>query len=237
MLATDGVTLVALCVASNSTHGSIQIGILPPTATGNSNLQGGLVADLNNGVFTFIAPPGGALVADSVDVTVANVSATATIQSAGTPTDFDLLAGISLGVPILTLPTKIHLTNGSPVDLGPTCFIGSDMDPMVLHPANIDLSGAMLSLESFNPDGTLNPTGILGALVVSGTVQGDSTFAVPVSQGCQGLEPVIDALVGLPSPSGMNVLVLEDASSSLVLPQVPLTGQQFADAWHTAFGN
>jgi hypothetical protein len=29
--------------------------------------------------------------------------------------------------------------------------------------------------------------------------------------------------------------VLDDASSALVLPSVPLTGQQFSDAWHTAF--
>jgi hypothetical protein len=237
MLATDGVNLVSICLASNSTHGSIQIGILPPTLTGNSNLQGGLVGDLNTGVFTFIAPPGGALVGDSVDVTVGGLSSTATVESAGVPTDFDLLAGLSVGVPILTLPTKIHLVGQPPLDLGPNCFIGSEMDPMVLHPANTDVSNAMLSFDSFDADGTINPDGILAALVVSGTVQGDSTFAVPVAQGCAGLEAVINALVGLPSPSGMNVLVLDDASSALVLPNVPLTGQQFADAWHTAFGN
>jgi hypothetical protein len=36
-----GTTLLSLCVASNSSHGSIKIGTLPPTPTGNSNLQGG----------------------------------------------------------------------------------------------------------------------------------------------------------------------------------------------------
>jgi len=237
MLATDGVNLVALCLTSNSTHGSIQIGILPPTLTGNSNLQGGLVGDLGSGVFTFIPPAGGALVGDSVDVTVGPLSSTATVQSAGTPTDFDLLAGLSVGVPILTLPTKIHLVGQPPLDLGTNCFIGSDMDPMVLHPANTDVSGAVLSFDSFDADGTINPDGILSALVVSNTVQGDSTFAVPVAQNCNGLEATLDAVVGLPSPSGANDLVLDDASSALVLPNVPLTGQQFADAWHTAFGN
>ncbi len=237
MLATDGVNLISLCLASNSTHGSIQIGVLPPTLTGNSNLQGGLVGDLNTGVFTFIPPPGGALVGDPVDVTVGAVSAIATVESAGTPTDFDLFAGLSVGVPILTLPTKIHLTNGSPADLGPNCFIGSEMDPMVLHPANIDISGAMLSFESFDADGTINPDGILSALVVTGTVQGDDTFAVPVAQGCNGLDNLVNALVGLPSPSGMNHLVLDDASSALVLPTGAMTGQQFADAWHTGFGD
>jgi hypothetical protein len=239
MLATDGVILASLCVASNSTHGSITIGSLPPTTTGNSNLQGGLVADLNNGVFTFIAPPAGSLVADPATVTVGGVTVTATVQSAGTPTDFDLFAGISLGVPIITLPIKIHLVGQTPVgDLGPNCFIGSDQDPIVLHPANTDISNAMLSFDSFDPDGTPNPNGVLAALVVSGTVQGDSTFAVPGAQGCGvngSLDPVVNAVVGLPSPAGANVLVLDDASSALVLPSVPLTGQQFSDAWHTAF--
>jgi len=51
-----------------------------------------------------------------------------------------------------------------------------------------------------------------------------------------GLESVIDALVGLPSPSGMNHLVLNDASSALALPSTPMTGQQFASAWHAGLG-
>ena len=121
MLATDGVTLASLCVASNSTHGSITIGTLPPTITGNSNLQGGLVADLNNGIFTFIGALGGSLIADPATVTAGGVTVLATVESAGTPTDFDLLAGISLGMPIVTLPIKIHLVSQTMgVDLGPT---------------------------------------------------------------------------------------------------------------------
>src|SRR5262249_55047068 len=115
-------------------------------------------------------------------------------------------------------------------------FSGSQQAPMVLPPANTDISNAMLSITQFDPDGTPNPNGALGALVVSGTVQGDSTFAVPVAQGCGGVEPIINSLVGLPSPSGANHLVLDDASSSIALPNVPMTGQQFAAAWHTAFG-
>jgi sugar lactone lactonase YvrE len=233
MLATDGVNTVSLCVTSNSTHGSIQLGILPGTETGNSNLQGGLVADFNTGEFTFISPAGGALVGDPVEVTVMNLSATATVESAGTPTDFDLLAGLSVGVPILTLPAKIHLENEL---VGPNCYIGSEMDPMVLHPANTNIDNAMLNTQTFDPDGTPNPDGPLGTLEVTGLVQGDSTFAVPVAQDCNGLDDLINTLVGLPSPSGANNLVLDDASSLLVLPNGTMTGQEFADAWHTGFG-
>jgi hypothetical protein len=85
-------------------------------------------------------------------------------------------------------------------------------------------------------------------LIVGGLVQGDDTFAVPGATGCGpngdgSLDVVVNAVVGLPSPSGANHLVLDDASSSLALPAsglsgsgTILTGQQFADDWHVAFG-
>jgi hypothetical protein len=38
------------------------------------------------------------------------------------------------------------------------------------------------------------------------------------------------------APSGANHLVLDDALSALALPSSVLTGQQFADDWHIAFG-
>jgi hypothetical protein len=243
MLATDGgVTTLPLCLASNSTHGSITIGILPPTVTGNSNLQGGLVLDESTFVFTFIAPPAGSLIADPATVTAGGVTVTATVESAGTPSDFDLIAGLSLGVPIITLPVKIHLQSmpGAAVDLGPSCFIGSEQTPIVLHPENTDLTNVQAKFESFDPDGTPDPNGPLFTIVVSGTVQGDNTFAVPGASGCGpngdgSLNVVVNAVVGLPSPSGANHLVLDDASSALAAPNVVMTGQQFSDDWHLAF--
>lgn len=200
---------------------------------------GWLVAGLNAAVFTVIAPIDGALAADPVDTMIGTAVITATVESAGTPTDFDLLAGIEVGRPILTLPVKIHLV-GQNIDLGPNCYIGSEADPIVLHPANTDISNAMAEFVSFDPDGTPNPNGPLSALIVTGTTQGDSTFSVPVATGCGpngdgSLDAVINALVGLPSPSGNNVLVLEDAGSALALPAVPLTGAEFAAFWHSAF--
>jgi hypothetical protein len=249
MLATDGVNLLSSCVASNSTHGSITIGTTN-TLTGNSNLQIGAVADFSTGVFTAIAPPAGALVGDPVQVTAGGVTVTATVESAGAPTDFDLGAGLSVGAPIITLPVKIHLESlpGAAVDLGPSCFIGSEQDPIVLHPENTDISNATLSFDTFHPDGTQDPNGELLSLIVGGLVQGDDTFAVPGASGCGPngdgtLDPVVNAVVGLPSPSGANHLVLDDASSLLAVPASALsgsgtilTGQQFADDWHVAFG-
>jgi len=246
MLATDGVSLLSSCVASNSTHGSITIGTTN-TLTGNSNLQFGAVADFNTGVFTAIGSPTGALVGDPVQVTAGGITVIATVESAGAPTDFDLSAGLGVGAPILTLPVRIHLV-GQSVDLGPSCFIGTLQDPIVLHPANTDVSNAQLFINTFDPDGTADPNGELLSLVVAGLVQGDDTFAVPGATGCGpngdgSLDAAVNAVVGLPSPSGANHLVLNDASSSLALPAFaltgtgsPLTGQGFANDWHVAFG-
>jgi hypothetical protein len=237
MLATDGSTTIAVCLASNSTHGSIKVGNTT-TVTGNSNLQVGLV--VANGAFTVIGPPGGALVAASAQVTAGGQTVIATVESAGVPSNFNFIAGIEIGVPIITIPVKIHLESlpGAAIDLGPSCFIGSDQSPILLNPENTDLSGASAKFESFDPDGTPDPAGPLQTIVVSGAVQGDSTFAVPGAQGCGtngSLDVVVNAVAGLPSPSGNNNVVLDDASSALaLLPNQ--SGQQFAHDWHAVFG-
>jgi DNA-binding beta-propeller fold protein YncE len=242
MLATDSTNTGSFCVASNSTHGSIKIGNLPTTPTANTNLQIGLAGQLDGPI---VAPPGGALVADPVQITGTPVgTVTAVTQSAGAPSNFNLFAGISTGVPIITLPTKIQLQNPA---LGPSCYIGSDQDPIVLQPSNTDLSQAEIHqaglLEPFDENGVPNLTGPLTSLVSTGAVQGDDTFAVPGANGCGpngSLDPVVDAVVGLPSPSGNNHLVLDDATSALSFPGFgfgnALTGEEVAAAWHVGFG-
>jgi hypothetical protein len=247
MLAADGVNNFELCLGSNSTHGSIKIGNLPTQTTGSTNLQAGLVGPSADQL-TVIAPAGGALVADPVQITGTPVGVvTAVTQSAGTPSDFNLFAGIQTGVPIITLPIKIQLQNPA---LGPNCFIGSDQDPIVLHPQNTDFSNAQSigGFFLFDPNGMPNLVGADGSLLITGAVQGDDTFAVPGAHGCGpngdgSLDPVVNAVVGLPSPSGNNHLVLQDAASGLGFPQVVLTGQnpvsgaQFSADWHTGFGS
>jgi NHL repeat len=243
MLATDAINTASFCLASNSTHGSIKIGNLPTQTTGNTNLQAGLVGP-DPGEASVVPPPGGALVADPVQITGTPVgTVTAVTQSAGTPSDFNLFAGIQTGVPIITLPIKIQLQNPA---LGPSCFIGSDQDPIVLHPENTDLSQAQIRgglLDPFDPNGQPNLAGRLTSLLITGGIQGDDTFAVPGAHGCGpngSLDPVVNTVVGLPSPSGNNHLVLDDAASALALPGFALgnalTGEEFAAAWHVGFG-
>jgi len=239
MLATDGgVNTIALCVASNSTHGTITIGATT-TPTGNSNLQVGVILDENTGNTTTVGSPTGALVADPATVTAGGVTVTATVESAGLPSNFNFIAGIEVGVPIITIPVKIHLV-GQNVDLGPSCFIGSEVDPILLMPANTDLSNASFKAENFDANGVPDPNGQFATIVISGAVQGDSTFAVPGATGCGpngdgSLDAAVNAVVGLPAPAGTNNLVLDDATSSIVaLPGQ--SGQAFADAWHAVFG-
>jgi DNA-binding beta-propeller fold protein YncE len=237
MIATDGgITKIALCLASHSTHGSITIGTTS-TMTGISDLQAGLVLDENTSIFTVVPPAGGALISDPAQVTVGPLTITAVVESAGAPSNFDLGAGLGVGQPIITIPVKIHLENPA---LGPSCYLGSDQDPILLQPENTDISNVTSKFENFDPDGTPDPNGPLELIQLNGAVQGDDTFAVPGAQGCGpngdgSLDSLVDAASGLPSPAGSNHLVLDDASSSLAA-LVNGDGQQFANDWHLAFG-
>jgi DNA-binding beta-propeller fold protein YncE len=242
MLATNGDfnTLgLAFCLGSNSTHGSITLGNIT-TTTGNTNLQTGLI-DVN-GTFTVIpgGSPAGSLIADPVELSTPVGPVTAITESAGAPSNFNLIAGIVTGTPIITVPVKIHLANNP--TLGPSCFIGSEQNPILLNPQNNDLSNALSVGGFFSFDaanGAPDVTGPDGALLITGAVQGDDTFAVPGATGCGpggSLDAAVDAVAGVPSPSGSNHLVLDDASSSLAFPQNMENGQQFANDWHTAFG-
>jgi hypothetical protein len=126
------------------------------------------------------------------------------------------------------------------VDLGPSCFIGSEQDPILLNPENTDLSSAKAKFETFDLDGTPDPNGPLETIVVSGAVQGDNTFAVPGATGCGlngdgSLDAAVNAVFGLPSPSGANHLMLHDASSALAVATDGENGQQFANDWLSAF--
>src|SRR5262249_21275990 len=235
----DGVNTLNVCLASNSTNGSITIGTTS-NLTGNTNLQVGMVFDSNTSVFNIVSPAGGAVISDPVMVTAGGIAVLATVSSAGDPSDFDLLAGLSTGVPIITLPIKIHLEGIPPIDLGPSCFIGSDQNPIVLHPANTDISQAMPFGQSFDPNGTANPNGPLFTIVVAPVTQGDNTFSVPAASGCGpngdgSLDAAVNTIVGLPSPAGSNHLVLNNASNALALPNATLTGAEFSADWHIAF--
>jgi hypothetical protein len=170
-------------------------------------------------------------------LTTGPFAVTATVELAGEPSNFNLFAPFD-GSPIITLPVKIHLQN--PI-LGPNCYVGSNQDPIVLQPHQEPLSTFDELL--FEPD----PLGSNASFVSAnhpGADQIDDAFTVPKANGCglklpfppgQGthlLNGAVNGRLGLPSPSGANKLVLEDATS-LIVGSAP-TGQELSDAWHAA---
>jgi hypothetical protein len=258
MLAADGVTVAALCISSTAPSGTFTIGATTLT-TGSTDLQLGLLN--RGGVYSVVAPRAGAVIGAPVDIpggllglmcpsnipVIADICrqivnnpinrVTATIESAGAPTDFNLAAGLGTGQPIVTLPVKIKLSNPF---LDPNCYIGSNSNPILLKPAN--LTRPTGTVVRFNADGSPNPTGEMGYISLRGAAQGDSTFAVPGATGC-GLFGLLNGAVnlkqGLPSASGSNNLVLNDAVTNLGGFQVPRNfapteGQQLSARWHAA---
>lgn len=265
MLAADGVTIVAGCIAVDSPSGSVKIGSTAVT-TGDTNLQLGLLENNSTPASTFsgVSPAGGAIQAAPANVpggllglmcpssipAISQICATlvgsplntvtAVVQPAGDPSELSPFNALGPGRPIVTLPVKIQLQN--PI-LGSNCYIGSDTSPVVLHPENLVAPTGYP--EAFDPNGTPDPfpNGVLYAQVLKAT-EGDTTFAVPAATDCGGLlsaviTPIVNAKIGLPSPSGKNSVVLNSATSDLATfgyppAYAPNEGQQLAADWHSA---
>lgn len=111
----------------------------------------------------------------------------------------------------LSLPAKIKLSN--PI-LGSNCYVGSNSKPVVIDftsgetsppPPNKPIHGSAGKFE-INEAGTL--------ITLSGGSLVNNSFAAPAASGCGGIfsflvDPLVNSLVGLPSPAGTNTAVLE----------------------------
>jgi hypothetical protein len=116
----------------------------------------------------------------------------------------------------LGLPTKVKLDNAI---LGNNCYIGSNSKPVQID-FTTGTSGALTGSVgeiSFNKEFTL--------VTISGGKLVNGTFAAPGVSGCGGIfsifvNPLVDSILGTPSPSGKNSAVLEgklqDASAAAV---------------------
>jgi hypothetical protein len=216
------------CVASVSTSGSfsihgipvsithpviVQFGVHSPPNAQPSQFSGGVVqAPDGKGLVTSPEPtPGGLPVLICPGSTPAlallcrtaktsgHTQLSALVESAGPISNFN--------VTTFTQPVKIRLIN--PL-LGGSCFIGSNTNPIVLNPAIV--SGTLQI--QFDPNPIRFPQTVVLSIVDA--VARDDTFSVPVATGCgpNGIvDAPIDALLGLPSPSGHNHLVLNGTSS------------------------
>ncbi|MFI0236408.1 hypothetical protein [Streptomyces sp. NPDC016845] len=261
MLAADGIDNQATCISSSSSTGVIKLGssVVP---TGKTDLQVGIVTH-SDGTNTVIAPAGGALVADPAnlpggllglmcpsdipvvgavcgkitDSTVNKV--VATVESVGTPSDFQLLAGVSEGQPIISIPVRIHLQN--PL-IGNNCYIGTKSAPVVLRPGNAALPN--VGADSAASNGTPDEAGPFGRLALTGANQQDTTFAAPGASGCGPLglgafNWAVNLKSALPAASGTNSLTLNSASTYLGTlndpgAAAPNQGKVFSQYWHSA---
>ncbi|MEK9518108.1 hypothetical protein ACIOMM_06340 [Streptomyces sp. NPDC087908] len=261
MLASDGLDTSPQCVVSYSLSGSIKLG-KTTVPTGSTNLQIGVVQNAD-GTSTVAAPAGGALIAAPANVpggllglmcpsdipfisdicrqlTDAKLNKiTATMESVGTPSDFDQIAGVLTDKPIVSIPVRIRLENPF---LGSNCYIGTKANPIILRPSN--LTSPDFGVERFNGDGSANEEGDMSRLNILGSTQSDTTFAVPGASGCGlGWFGLIDAAVnlktGLPSAAGKNSLTLNNTQTHLTglfAPGLaaPDAGKTLSRNWHSA---
>ncbi len=116
----------------------------------------------------------------------------------------------------LSLPSKIKLSN--PI-LGSSCYIGSNSSPVVIDFTSGETAPPPPNKPIHGSAGTLfvNETGTLISL--SGGSLVNNSFAAPGANGCGGLfsffiDPLVNSLIGLPSPAGTNSAVLEGKLSS-----------------------
>ncbi|GAB3437080.1 hypothetical protein [Actinophytocola sediminis] len=258
MLAADGSAVVATCLAGTAPNGTIKLGndSMPVGAVNFSfgvlnqrgtytlavPANGGLTGDpvtVPGGMLGLMCPSDIPVISDICDAVVDSPlnTVTATIETAGTPRDFDLSAATTVGRPIMTMPVKIRLRN--PL-LRSSCYIGSNSNPILLKVANTVAPAAAFS--RFDADGTPSATGEMSALTTSGGALNDSTFAVPAAKGCDfvGLiDSVLNSRQGLPAASGTNNLTLNSASFRLggfqnPRAHVPNQGKVLSDRWHAA---
>lgn len=105
----------------------------------------------------------------------------------------------------LGLPVKVKLDNAI---LGSNCYIGSNSKPV-----QIDFTtGKSGALEGSVGEITFNPTFTIVTIAGGALVNG--TFAAPGASGCGGIfsffiDPLVDSILGTPSPSGKNSATLE----------------------------
>ncbi|MFC7217703.1 hypothetical protein ACFQLX_05880 [Streptomyces polyrhachis] len=261
LLAANGVEQTPQCVVASSPGGTFKMGRITVT-TGKVNVQFGAVQNAD-GTTTTVGPAGGAIKADAVTVPggllgimcpseVPVISAicedllenntlnkiTATVESAGSPRDFNQYAAIVAGEPIVTVPIKVKLKNPF---LSDSCYIGSNSNPILLKTRNAAEPGfnGAVSLGNGTPVPEGEP-GDLTTLSFGGTSLTDNTFAIPGASNC-GLFGAIDLAVnlksGIPAATG-NSINLGNAKTAVTSlydgsTVYPDGGQAFSGYWHS----
>jgi hypothetical protein len=230
--------LVQACVYSESSGGYFQIGKKNVPLKNPVILQGGLEANekaettfvgAENGETISKTPqpvPGGltGIVAPSwwpfwlqnwfnEQINNGLTGVTATVELAG-PASAIKINTVNLLIEkgiALSLPTKIKLSN--PI-LGGNCYIGSDASPVTIDFTTGETAPPPPNEPIHGSAGTLTIGGGGTILTLSGGSLVNNSFGAPGASGCGGIfsfliDPLVNSLVGLPSPAGTNAAVLE----------------------------
>lgn len=229
------------CVVSVTNSGSVTIAGTTLTLASPITLQFGVVWPKSKPVVKFpdktsanvydtVAPADGKeLTADPLEVDIPGLpnllpgvtSVYAQVEIAGPITNFVPLAR-GQSYPVFDLPIKIHLTNAL---FGSSCYLGSDGNPIVLHPTMGTTNPPPPATPLKGDPGTLalarDPHGH-AAIIASftGASLVDNTFTVPGATGCGLfgiLDPIINSVFKLPSAAGNNAVVFSGTNTSLAV--------------------
>ncbi|HET9197514.1 MAG TPA: hypothetical protein VFN92_04580 [Solirubrobacterales bacterium] len=138
---------------------------------------------------------------------------TATVELAGSASSIkaSFVNALTGAGPAFSMPVKVKLSNPF---LGSNCYIGSNSNPVKLNlttgttsppPPNTPISG--------NPGEGGNIEEKILFLKKNRLV--DNSFSAPGASGCGGIlfswavDPLVDSILGTPSPAGKNTAVLE----------------------------
>lgn len=138
---------------------------------------------------------------------------TSTVELAGTASSIKAsFANALTGAgPAFTMPVKVKLSNPF---LGSNCYIGSNSNPITLNlttgktsppPPNTSISG------SPGEGGNIEEK----IFFLKNNRLVDNSFSAPSASGCGGIlfswavDPLVDSILGTPSPAGKNTAVLE----------------------------
>lgn len=233
-----------VCVFSESNGGYFQMGAKTVPLENPVTLQGGLESGefvgAENGETLVKTPqpvPGGLLGIEAPEwwpiwlqnwfneaINEGLTGVYATVELAGPASDINVNTTnliLEKGT-ALSLPVKIKLDNAL---LGSNCYIGSDSNPVVIDftsgeteppPPNEPIHGSAGTIE-------INETGTL--ITLSGGALVNNSFAAPEADGCGGwlsffIDPLVNSLVGLPSPAGTNTAILEGKLQTAVASAV-----------------
>jgi len=227
-------TLTA-CVYSKSSGGYFQMGSKTVPLVNPVVLQGGLegiglkFVGAENGETLSKTPqpvPGGLLgitapkwwpiwlqnwFNNQINEGLTGVKATVEIAGPDSGISIDVLNLLFETGTAISLPTKIKLSN--PI-LGGNCYIGSDSNPVVIDFTSGETSPPPPNEPIHGSAGTFETNESETLITLSGGRLVNNSFAAPGAHGCGGLfslfvDPLVNSLVGLPSPAGTNTAVLE----------------------------